>query len=35
MANYSRFYGEVVFYNKNIKNTEKIVCGSKNFSLIL
>lgn len=23
MANYSRFYGEVVFYNKKIKNTEE------------
>lgn len=22
MANYSRFYGEVLFYNKKIKNTE-------------
>lgn len=31
MANYSRFYGEVVFYNKNIKNTEKNRSKFKKF----
>lgn len=31
MANYSRFYGEVVFYNKNIKNTEENRIWFKQF----
>ena len=31
MANYSRFYGEVIFYNKNIKNTEENRIWFKQF----
>lgn len=31
MANYSRFYGEVLFYNKKIKNTEENRIWFKQF----
>lgn len=31
MANYSRFYGEVLFYNKKIKNTEENRIWFKKF----